>query len=1214
MPAAANPQRERSATRLTKLEIQGFKSFADRVAFEFGCGITALVGPNGSGKSNVVDALRWAFGEQNPRLLRGTRWEDGVFAGSSTRRPLGMAEVSVTLDNSEGALPVPYREVELSRRLMRSGDAEYAINRVPCRLKEILDLLSGTGAGGAAYAYMPQAAVDEILKSRPEDRREVLEEAAGLARYRVRRQEAQRRLAEVDAARQRVQDLIAELDAQLAPLRREAETAARFVSLRTEREDIAARLWADSMSRLERRIRGAAAKHDEYSRRRDDIAKTFRGLEEEVSALEGALGRARRLRGDAEGRVKALLAEENRRRAAAAVLKERLTSRRNELAAAALRLEAVRARQADLRGELGGCAAEPGAGRAGGGSPVSAAAAPDAIAHLAGLERQVKEAEAALSAALEAQGSLRRREASLRDRSGAAQNNLTLSRERAASGRRQLVSRSGRLAAARRELEVCREALKRSHADRAAAAAGAVAASEALESARAELAALDEQLREARDRLAGQQSLVARLEGELLVSEESLVAIDAAQGRLPLAAAAREVAEVAASRSLSRIARPLADLMSVEAGLEKAVAAALGLAQHALLVDDWDAVRAIFRLQAGGDLQGLGVLAPAGIARPCGIGALPHGVRPLRPLAATRDPELLPDALLDDLLGGYALVSGLDEAIALTGEHAELRGAVTLDGLAVLAGGVVVTAEGQCTEDNLILLNRDRARLAERAASAREQLTAARREVADLQQRTSDLHSQVRELAAAVRAAEKDVDAASRRTAELAAGEGRTAARAEALEREIASLADEVASLNGSLASAEQDAAEAERQQRDASAEHGGVAAQLKQAEDTVSAAAGVAQSLRLQLTRMQEAAKAEVERRSRLEAELKRLAAEAAEALEAEQQASGEALVLERECASAEGAVARCRDERQAAEADVRQLQAQLQAQELTVRNYRSEADKLAAARADVDRRLHRLELTQERMAGESRSLQVEKKALPPRHAAIEPRPDPEAASLRARSEEIESQLLAMGSVDLSAAEQCRRLSERYAFLTAQERDLAASEGSLQASALEIEREIESRLMRSFEETRRRFGEVFAGLFGGGRADLELTDPEHPLTSGVEVMAQPPGKRMTSLALLSGGERALTAIALLFALLGRSRTGFCVLDEVDAYLDEPNCLRFRRYLRSLSGDRQFLVVTHNKSTMEAADVLYGLTMEEDGVSRAVSVRLDDPAADGRAG
>ena len=1144
------------------------------------------MGPNGSGKSNVVDALRWVFGEQNPRLLRGVRWEEVIFAGSPGRRPLGLAEVSVTLDNSSGSLDIPYREVEISRRLLRSGESEYSINRVPCRLKDVLDLTAGTGAAGAAYAYVPQAAVDEILKSRPEDRREVIEEAAGLAKYRGRRQEAQRRLSEVDVARERLQDLLSELEGQIQPLLDEAETAERFVAIRSELEDLNYTLWADSAGRLERRLAGGAERLAALNADRESLDGSHDQLRGASEASRSELVGLRHGRARVDQNVASLADEVQRRAGQQAVLQERLGHLERESQVAVARVATALQRLTAVEAELELLSLPPKADIKAGLTPTAGAPAAAAVleeretclAHTRRREREVRDALDQIRAAYAGVG-----ETAAAARAGLE--SLTHRLEH-------LRSRSAELGCAAAELE------EQTHAR-----AGSLAkAKEGLAASRALATSLQQDLELAASQLLEAREAATRVRGQLQVTSERLAAATAARGRLPLAAAAAQTAQ-SLSKELELTTIPLADLILVEPGYEKAVGTALGLAQHALLTRDWTSlVRTVEARKARGLRGTVALLAREGSER-CQVPDLGEVIS-LASVASTRDANVLPQAVLHDLLAPYGVVDDFAQALAAGATQGGRVGIVSRDGRAVLPNGLVLDGADAQEPTDIEL-----ARAEQQLFTARQRLQAEAGAACAVEAEALKRHAQLSE---DHRRAVLDLAAAERALHTAAAGHEAAAAEAmqmrarrDAAAAEALALEEQIDPAREASSAADQSAERLREELGRRTESAASLRQELEAADGAVSEARATVHDLSLRLARMDQEQQARQERLERFRAEAAALADEVAAATLTAEAASREVTEIRRTLEAADSELAELRARHADAQQQAQDTAAQATEVETALLNRNAELAQVQRARSDLNEQIHRQELLLERLAGEQLSLEVERKSLAPRHLeAAKPQQVSDGPALRARRDELESTLAAMGTVNPGAADQVRRLQARHAFLSRQEQDLAESADLLAASATELEREIEARFLACFTETRVSFARVFTNLFGGGQADLELTDSESPLTSGVEILAQPPGKRMTSLALLSGGERALTAIALLFAMLTRQAAGFCVLDEVDAHLDEPNCLRFRRYLRSLASERQFLVVTHNKTTMEAADLLYGLTMEEDGISRVISARL----------
>jgi chromosome segregation protein len=731
---------------------------------------------------------------------------------------------------------------------------------------------------------------------------------------------------------------------------------------------------------------------------------------------------------------------------------------------------------------------------------------------------------------------------------------------------------------------------------------------------------LQSQLESLRSEQAGERDRHAGLGAEGLVMNERLAALD----RKPPAPASAAAQAAALARDLLGFEpATLGDSLIVETGYEKAVEAALGLGLYALVVPDWEAA---LRLASGRGRQEqsnsvtavfLPASAPALAPAPVHAGeAVPDGLEVLATRVkdgggARQGPGFAAAgglSLAAALLSGVAVTDSLEAAAEVMRLHPSLTAAVTRDGRTVTRGGFVYDGP-PLLQAGPVSTRREREAVAkevERLAALRAESAARLKKHAALE---DSLTRQAKEAAAALAGAEAELKretAAVARWAEaLAAIKARRQvlseeqdrvsgehinllASIERLEGQLASAAEKTAALNAELAAATQDWARADSDCRKSETEYG---------------------QLRVEGARAQEADRAARERRRQLAAEFDSLERELASARARHQEIASTLRQTIEALDGEQRALEDCAASRALQDRESLRLQGEVAAAEETAAGLTRQSREMAAANTALEGRGHRLELLIERLAGEERSLAIAQKSLHPRFASLGPAAHSDPDMLQARAAELTAQLTELGQVDLGASEQYRRLNERLQFLLQQQTELQESSAALRSGANELEREMARRFQECFERIRGEFRTTFAGLFGGGEADLRLVDPDDPLGSGVEIYAQPPGKRMASLALLSGGERALTAIALLFALSGSPVHGFSVLDEVDAYLDEPNCARFGRYLRSLAAGRQFLVITHNKGTMEAADVLYGLTMEEHGVSRVISVRLDQAAA-----
>jgi chromosome segregation protein len=1147
--------------KLARLQLAGFKSFAGTVELPFDDGITAIVGPNGCGKSNISDAVRWVLGEQRARLLRGAKMEDVIFHGAQRHRPVSVAEVSLVFDNSEGLLPVAYREVEITRRLSRSGQSDYLLNQSSVRLRDVQDLLRGTGLGSDAGVVIEAQMIDRLLSDRPDERRSLFEEAAGIGLYRDRKESTERQLARTTDDLQRLEDVINEVQREVRSLARQrgrAERSGKFAAERfaivmtlTRGElaafDHQARTLETTREQLEHTLPARRGALDAREREREAAAQARHAAEARRTELERRLGAARldveRLEGDLKLAGERLQhAAERRARAQterAATGERAAVADREREAAAAERRAAAEARQS-VQGELDL-------------RTQSEEAARQRLAEARGAVRTLEErlqGEAERLRALAGErGALERDLADLKQRAVEADRARTVRRaEREAAEARRHESehltqrRADESRAAETELERARHAL--------------AAAREHEEALRTERRAVDDAVAG----LAARQQALERLERE----------------REGLAPAARQLLEVRERFGDGAVLGPLSDFLrtsQAEAGLVERL---FGEWLHAVLVRDdaVDAVRDWHAEQAPGPLVLLPASGPAG---PTAGGALP--VEAAGAAAGWARALLAGQEVLDPR--GHA-IRRPNGAVVLTGATGAGPLARRAD-LAALAGEIT-----------------DQQRRVERLQAAQDD--AARAHTA---------------AAAALDGASHALDAArtAAREAQAAADDAKRVLQR--LEREVLEVEQAATRLGEQVGDRADRLAATARQVDAADAARGQLEAELATQRAVLS-----------ELEAQQEAAR---ERRVHWQVEEAQVSAREAAARESEERA-GAAL------ASARQAIAALDEELRAIERDTGGVGEQQQqwrdtlaerrvtSQELEVAAAGAEAGvaaaetrlaeverAVAAARDDLaaaNEQAHRLEVERTELHGRRRALieRVEaewRKPLEQLLAGFEP-VEGDLATLQAEAERIAQALEAIGPVNPLAVEEHAEEVKRLDFLTTQRDDLVAARAKLQEALHEIEQTARAMFVETFAAIRTHFHTVFQTLFEGGECDVRLADEGDPLNSDIEIQAAPRGKRTQRIHLLSSGERALVAISLLFAIYLTKPSPFCLLDEVDAPLDDANVVRFIRLLSEFKRDTQFIVITHNPRTMQVADAVYGVTMQEPGVSTIVGVRLGE--------
>ncbi|MBX9395611.1 chromosome segregation protein SMC [Streptomyces sp. TRM72054] len=1196
---------------LKALTLRGFKSFASATTLRFEPGITCVVGPNGSGKSNVVDALSWVMGEQGAKSLRGGKMEDVIFAGTTGRPPLGRAEVSLTIDNSDGALPIEYAEVTITRIMFRNGGSEYQINGDTCRLLDIQELLSDSGIGREMHVIVGQGQLDSVLHADPMGRRAFIEEAAGVLKHRKRKEKALRKLDAMQANLARVQDLTDELRRQLKPLGRQAAVARRAAVIQADLRDARLRLLADDLVRLREALQAEVADEAALKERKEAAEQELRRalqrealLEDEVRRLTPRLQRAQqtwyelsqlaeRVRGTislAEARVKS---------ATSAPPEERRGRDPEDMEREAHR---IREQEAELEAAL----------------EAAQRALDDTVAHRAELERELAIEERRLKDAARAIADRREGLARLNGQVGAA-------RSRAASAQAEI----DRLAAARDEAQE-----------------RAVAAQEEYEALKAEVDGLDagdaelaERHEAAKQQLAEAESALAAAREAATAAERKRAATQARHDALAMGLRRKDGTGIllGARDRLTGVLGPAAELLSVTPGYEVPLAAAFGAAADAIAVTTpasaAEAIR-LLRKRDGGRaallLSGAPTATPSRGAGNCATNHdEPADARPTEPAPPAAHfvhgpPDLMP--AVHRLLHDIVVVDTLEAAEELVYAHPHLT-AVTAEGDLL---GAHFAHGGSAGAPSLLEVQAS----VDEAAAELEELAVRCEELADAQraagERRKEAAALVEELGERRRAADREKSSVAQQLGRLA---GQARAAAGEAERSVAAAARAQEALDKALMDVEELAErlavaeempfeeEPDTSARDRLAADGANARQtemearlqVRTHEERVKGLAGRADSL-------DRAARAEREARARAEQRRARLRHEAAVA---EAVASGARQLL----AHVEVSLARAEQERTVAEAAKARREQELAAARTEGRDLKAELDKLTDSvhRGEVLGAEKRLRIEQletkalEELGVEPAGLiaeygphqlvppspPAEGEELPedPEHPRNQPKPYRRAEQEK-RLKSAERAYQQLGKVNPLALEEFAALEERHKFLSEQLEDLKKTRADLLQVVKEVDQRVEQVFTEAYWDTAREFEGVFSRLFPGGEGRLVLTDPDNMLTTGVDVEARPPGKKVKRLSLLSGGERSLTAVALLVSIFKARPSPFYVMDEVEAALDDTNLQRLIRIMQELQEASQLIVITHQKRTMEVADALYGVSMQGDGVSKVISQRL----------
>ena len=1152
--------------KLTRLELTGFKSFADTVTLSFEEGVTAIVGPNGCGKSNISDAVRWVLGEQSARLLRGGKMEDVIFQGAATRRPVNVTEVSLYLDNSDGMLPTPYTEVAITRRLSRSGQSDYLLNNTPARLRDIQDLLRGTGLGSDAGVVIEAKMIDLLLSDRADERRSLFEEAAGVGLYRDRRHTTARRLDETAADLQRLEDLIAEVQSQIRSLARQKGKTERHAALTEEK-------FAVTLTLARRRLEQLTHEAEAFARRHRELTEVLPQHREQLIAIAAVREAAGQQRNTAERHRAAVADELGRVRVALGKLEGDLAVAAERLANAAER----RRRAAEERGD----------------SEVRVQQA-TRERDAAGEEHHSAETDHArvqqeLAGRTETEEDVRRRLAAQRDDVRRLEYDLQQAAEQLRSLEGERTALDGELASLRERIG--EESAHRAHlADERRAAGERLADTSAIaerqggdtrhKAAAAEQARL--RLRETRDREAREVAERRALEEDVAVLTARRTALEALErdrvGLAPAAAALLAQRE----RFGGRVLGPLADFISTDGDQAELAEQLLGDFAHAVLVRDTATVDAVQTWHAA-EHPGALILLPIEPGPTVRGGAIDARLR-VDPVAAD---------WIAALVGGSEVLEQSGRALRRS------NGAIYLTGPSTAAGPI-----------------RRRAELKSLGAEIEVAMAA----LARAEQRRGHTAAELVAFESAAGEAEQGADRARETERQATAAREDAARRLDNLDRELAEAATRLERLADRLTRADQRRTEVEAALVGGGTTRDQLDEQLRTARTSLAALESEQEQARDARAQWQvqeahisarlRASRAAIDRTDQIIAEA---ASSARARIEEIARLDADSALMEQQRTAWQSGLDVQQQQLTALATATAEAEAALQFAEVGLASQEAELAEARRLTEAMSEEHHRLQLdVAETTSQRSRIVErVEAEWKRPFEALLEAAPalDLDLESLELEAARIANALEAIGPVNALAVEEHAEESKRLAFLQAQRDDLVAARQSLLQAIKEIDGTARALFLETFTAVSANFVQVFRTLFGGGECELRLSDPDDPLESEIEIHAAPRGKRTQRIHLLSSGERTLVAVSLLFSIYLTKPSPFCLMDEVDAPLDDANVGRFLLLLDEFKNQTQFLVITHNPRTMQAADTVYGVTMQELGVSTIVGVRIADHTA-----
>ena len=1181
--------------RLKELEIQGFKSFPDKTRLTIGEGITGIVGPNGSGKSNISDAIRWVMGETSSKQLRGAgKMEDVIFGGTQTRGAMGYASVSLTIDNTDHGLDMDADEVTIGRRYYRSGESEYSINGQSVRLKDIYELLLDTGLGRDGYAIVGQGRIAEIVAAKSGERREIFEEASGIARYRYRKNEAERRLAAAEGNLERLRDILGELERRVGPLKRDSEKAQQFLELSGQRKSLEVTLWVDAIRRAKDTVRDQQRRYEAAQADYDRLSRSLDEYDEKSEALRAKTQQLMLQVEESNAQIRAITEENAGSDSQIAVLNNENEHSRRQIEEA--RAELSRAGEGQKGIEL------------------------EAEAHRAAIEKlnariaQADETAKDLDRQLDALEQQAMQSGQQRDLLNAA---ILRCQQAATAAQVQHATAESAANAAEARLQDARAQKQQNESDAETAGRQQAEAADRLKQAEEAVTRLDNVragLRLKLDSRKRQQAEAAdalqKAERELSAAAQRIHILEDLERNLDgYQQSVKTVMRAAGSGRLRGVIGPVAGILTVRKGYEVAIETALGFALQNIVVEDEKSARAAIAFLKA-EKGGRATFLPLDTMQGSRFSGRLTGTAEVAADLVEADPRY--QNIVNNLLGRIIVVEDLAEASAVARNLGYRNRIVTLDGQVINAGG---SFTGGSTARSVGVFSRKqeleelRARLT-RLQTARDTAAQAAR---DRKAEADTLQAQLTGADSESMTAAADRLRASLEVDRLAAAADNAARERERLQQEIALFEAQLAESRAAAEQAGKDRAAAEAEQ--AAAERQLVA--LGESADSLTAK-------REELT-----AAANDNRLARLTAEKDVSLHQAA--LETLAGRTGEAEARAREL---NASIEACRQRIRANELSVENIQRQREENRRRIADCEQAIRDANAARMQAEADSTRLAQENRALTDEREKMSGEMARLAERRTAAETELNSTAAKLweeyqlaeseaealcvefqnvtelRRQVAEVRGKIRALGNVNVGAIDEYKEVKERYDFMKAQVTDVEKSRAELNRMIGELCDEMRTLFADSFKRINENFVHIFRELFGGGSARLYLSDPDDVLESGIEIEVSPPGKVIKNLSALSGGEQALVAISIYFAILAVNPSPFCILDEIEAALDDVNVVRYAQYLRRLTDKTQFIVITHRRGTMEAADVLYGVTMQEDGVSKILRLDLNSVSAD----
>ncbi len=1179
---------------LKSLEVHGFKSFANKLVFEFHNGITAIVGPNGSGKSNVADAVRWVLGEQSAKQLRGAKMEDVIFAGTQMRKPLGYAYVAITINNEDHKLNVPYEEVTIARRVYRSGESEYLLNGATCRLKDVQELLFDTGIGKEGYSIIGQGQIDKILSGKPEERRELFDEAAGIVKFKKRKAAAEKSLTEEEQNMVRIEDILSELEKQVGPLERQSEKAKEYLKYRDELRTLDVNMFLDEYDRIQEELTELTKKQDiaandlertrqEFEKTKEEYVRIDAILEEHNYNLEEKRDRltaAKVSLNQSEGDVKVIQEQILAAKQNDSHYKERLENIRQSIQQTQEQKTQYEEQQGDLLSQLTGLQEQQESVQEGLRSVTK---------EIQTIEKEISDCNSEMLEAINAASSIKTEQQKYETL--LEQINL----KRAELTKRVLENKSEAAG-----LQEAMEEQKKALMDVSDKIKG-------MDDINAEIRTTVQKITQKNQELESEHREVQQkfhMENSRLNSLKNMTERYEGFGQ-----SIRRVMEQ--KEKYPGIIGVVADIVRAQKDYEIAIETALGGSIQNIVTDNEQTAKAMIshlkknrygratflpltNISAKGNSNAQNILSEPGV-----VGMASTLVQ--------ADKQF--DNLVEYLLGRFVVVDHIDNAIALAKKYRHTLRIVTKEGELLSPGG---SMSGGAYKNNNNLLGRRREmddleekvkKYKERLKEINEEIEKGQKEQKEQQKAMEDNNRIRQDLILKQNTAKINYDRAAGDFQKNQDDLEQIQLDSQGIERQKEELKKALQELQDSIS-------DSESQNKDTEARIESLNEKLEEARQQEKDLTEKNNQLLLEISSQSQSNEFALQNTSRVAEELKQYQEELLKLETSSSQAEALMEEKERQIQTVKEKIQETKEAIVNLEESIKEENHQKDELTRQHKGFLEQREKLSNQMNELDKECFRLNNQKEKL-GEKidsyTSYMWEQYELT-YHAAeqLKTQIDLSTAQMKQQISSLKGKIKNLGDVNVNSIEQYKEVQERYELLKSQHDDLVRAKEVLQGIITELDGEMRKQFEEQFAEIRIRFDKVFKELFGGGRGTLELMEDEDILTAGIKIIAQPPGKKLQNMMQLSGGEKALTAIALLFAIQSLKPSPFCLLDEIEAALDDSNVTRYAEYLHKLTKDTQFIVITHRRGTMNAADILYGITMQEKGVSTLVSVNLLD--------